>query len=108
MAVRIHKLKEALLGLFEKEGWAQYRKGLFKKELDGKIFRFRMMAKKLRYEQFIPETKKWKHIGSGFFGKIDIVDGIIQGLQEPTKVLQGFMKKVTEAAKGEKTTETTE
>ena len=85
-------IREALLELFEKEGWSRRGK-TFSKVLDGIPFRFKMKQKTLRYEKQNPETKKWEHLASGYYSGLDIVDGIIKGLQEPAKIFGDLLNR---------------
>jgi hypothetical protein len=90
--VELASIRDQLMELFTKEGW-QNRGRIWSKILDGIPFRFKMQKKTLRYEKQNPETGKWEHLASGYYSGINIVDGIIKGLQEPAKLFGDLLNR---------------
>ncbi|MHA2038305.1 MAG: hypothetical protein ACW98X_17845 [Promethearchaeota archaeon] len=81
-----------LIDLLTSEGWKRRGK-TWSKIIEGIPHRFKMKQKTLRYEKQDPESKKWEHVASGYYGALDIVDGIIKGLQKPSELFGTLMNR---------------
>jgi hypothetical protein len=83
-------VKGEIIDLLTKEGWKRIG-NTWKKTIDGVLYRFKTKKKTLRYEKQDPETKKWEHVASGYYGALEVVDGIIKGLQKPSELFGNLM-----------------
>jgi hypothetical protein len=83
-------IKDALVELFTAKGFKK-RGNIYYQDVEDEKFRFKMQKKTLRYEKQNPETGKWEHLASGYYSAINIVEGIIKGLQKPSELFGGLM-----------------
>lgn len=71
-----------LLEVLVKNGWSPDRWGHYKKEIEGRVYRYRFNKTCIRLESQLDlgDRKEWRKIRSGYYKDLSVIDGKIHGL----------------------------